>query len=67
MKAIKSECIRQAIDLPTQIAYVLVDRSTMKPTNMFKLVTEALSGDPTSYGATLKEHHRDYYPYYGPG
>jgi predicted chitinase len=62
--AIKSECIRQGIGLKSQIAYVLatVDHET---NHTFMPVTEAYwLDDPDSY---LRNHHPDYYPYYGRG
>src|SRR5262245_37421825 len=62
--AIKSECMRQGISLKNQIAYVLatVDHET---NHTFKPVTEAYwLPNPDAY---LKQHHADYYPYYGRG
>lgn len=64
MKAIKSECTRQGIDLPTQIAYVLAT-ADHETNHTFKPVTEAYwLPNPDAY---LKTHHPDYYPYYGRG
>ena len=64
MKAIRSECMRQGIVLPTQIAYVLAT-ADHETNHTFKPVTEAYwLHNPDAY---LKEHHRDYYPDYGRG
>jgi predicted chitinase len=62
--AIQSECVRQGLGLKSQIAYVLA--TTDHETNhTFKPVTEAYwLPNPDAY---LKQHHADYYPYYGRG
>jgi predicted chitinase len=64
MKAIKTDCTRQGIVLPTQIAYVLAT-ADHETNHTFKPVTEAYwLPNPDAY---LKTHHPDYYPYYGRG
>lgn len=62
--AIKYECEQNGLVIPEQIAYVLatVEHETG---GTFKPVTEAYwLKNPDKY---LKEHHGDYYPYYGRG
>src|SRR5262249_1714917 len=62
--AIKSECVRQGIGLKSQIAYVLAT-ADHETNHTFKPVTEAYWLDnPDAY---LKQHHADYYPFYGRG
>jgi len=62
--AIKSECIRQGIGLKSQIAYVLAT-AYHETNHTFEPVTEAYwLSDPDTY---LRQHHADYYPYYGRG
>lgn len=62
--AIKSECIRQGIGLNSQIAYVLAT-ADHETNHTFKPVTEAYwLPNPDAY---LRQHHADYYPYYGRG
>ncbi|PXW86069.1 chitinase class I [Nitrosomonas sp. Nm84] len=64
INAIKQECIRQGIGLKSQIAYVLAT-ADHETNHTFKPVTEAYwLADPDAY---LKQHHADYYPYYGRG
>jgi predicted chitinase len=62
--AIQSECMRQGISLKSQIAYVLAT-ADHETNHMFKPVTEAYwLPNPDAY---LRQHHADYYPYYGRG
>jgi len=62
--AIQSECMRQGISLKSQIAYVLAT-ADHETNHTFKPVTEAYwLPNPDAY---LKQHHADYYPYYGRG
>jgi len=64
IEAIKQECINQEIGLPTQIAYVLAT-ADHETNHTLKPVTEAYwLKEPDAY---LKEHHANYYPYYGRG
>lgn len=64
INAITQECIRQGIGLKNQIAYVLAT-ADHETNHTFKPVTEAYwLNDPDAY---LKQHHADYYPYYGRG
>jgi predicted chitinase len=64
MAAITSECSRQGIGLKSQIVYVLAT-AYHETNHTFKPVTEAYwLSDPDAY---LKQHHADYYPYYGRG
>lgn len=64
IEAIKQECIKQGLILTTQIAYVLAT-ADHETNHTFKPVTEAYWLENAD--AYLKQHHANYYPYYGRG